>query len=434
MTRIQTFHEDSDAASLRSRHHRQAWAIASRMSQTNQREACGREPDSSSQHVSLAGLSSPEICTGCCCCCCSLISNLRSGSVSPFQSLDHSGVDGPCASEVCSPKEAVGATSVAGDCYDFRSPSPCLYLDTLSSDGSAGPGDISDHPICISDVSSHSGHPEQVLSDDELTPEVRVVDLPPEVRMIDLQLEVRIIDLPPEVRIVNLPPKVRTVDLMLEVRVVDLPPEGRVDAVPTVTPPGSAWMSPCSPPVVSLDQSAVSSMAISPNRVRLVASPDLPDAEPVFEVSPDTSGFLMRPSGAAVQAPESCLPPQPGPDTYCELMLGEPVAFTLSGPIPGSDAPPMTFPVYPLPSGLHFCPGSLLCRRFWHRQFLRGRLDGPPVCQGLMTFPDLAAQTGYESLPGRNQPLRETVQTVHACIAGRSRHRSGIARTYLRMP
>ena len=67
----------------------------------------------------------------------------------------------------------------------------------------------------------------------------------------------------------------------------------------------------------------------------------------MFEVSPDTSGFLMRPSGAAVQAPVSCLPLQLGSESDCAPVLGKPVAFTLSGPIPGSDAPPMTFPVYP---------------------------------------------------------------------------------------
>ena len=72
----------------------------------------------------------------------------------------------------------------------------------------------------------------------------------------------------------------------------------------------------------------------------------------MFEVSPDTSGFLMRPSGAAVQAPLSSLPLQPGLESDCAPVLGEPVAFTLSGQIPGSDAPAMTFPVYPLPSGL----------------------------------------------------------------------------------
>ena len=34
------------------------------------------------------------------------------------------------------------------------------------------------------------------------------------------------------------------------------------------------------------------------------------------------------------------------------------MAFTLSEPIPGSDAPPMTFPVYPFPSGLALLPGQ----------------------------------------------------------------------------
>ena len=130
------------------------------------------------------------------------------------------------------------------------------------------------------------------------------------------------------------------------------------DVSPVTMPPRSAWMSPCWPPAVSFDQSAVSSVAISPNRVRLDNSEDLPDVEPVFEVSPDTSGFLMRPSGAAVQAPVSCLPLLPGSASYCDPVLGDPVAFTVSGPIPGSDAPPMTFPVYPLPSGLALLPGQ----------------------------------------------------------------------------
>ena len=165
------------------------------------------------------------------------------------------------------------------------------------------------------------------------------------------------VDLPPEVRIIDLPPGVCAVDLTPEDHVVDLPLEGRVDAVSTVTPPGLVWMSPCSPPVVFLDQSVVSSMVISPNRVSLDTSPDLPDVEPVFEVSPDTSGFLMRRSGAVVQPPVNCLPLQPDLESYCELMLGDPVAVTLSDPIPGSDALPMTVPVYPLPSGIALLPG-----------------------------------------------------------------------------
>ena len=181
------------------------------------------------------------------------------------------------ASEVCSPRQAVGATSAQWIVMSeapaspapvrlrapLRSPSPCLNLDTLSSDGSAGPGDVSDHPICISDVSCHSGDPDQVLSEDDLPPEVRE----PEVHVVDLPPEVRIIDLPPEFWIIYLPPGVHAVDLTPDDRVVDLPPEGRVEASSTVMPQGSARISPCSPLVVSLDQSVVSSMVISPQIV-----------------------------------------------------------------------------------------------------------------------------------------------------------------------
>ena len=58
----------------------------------------------------------------------------------------------------------------------LRSPSPCLNLDMLSSDESAGLGDVSDIPICISDASSPPGNPDQVLSDDDLPTAVRVTD------------------------------------------------------------------------------------------------------------------------------------------------------------------------------------------------------------------------------------------------------------------
>ena len=50
----------------------------------------------------------------------------------------------------------------------LRSPSPCLNLDALSSDESAGPGDVSAVPICISDASSSPRNLDQFLSDDDL--------------------------------------------------------------------------------------------------------------------------------------------------------------------------------------------------------------------------------------------------------------------------
>ena len=56
----------------------------------------------------------------------------------------------------------------------LRSPSLCLNLDTLSSDGSVGPGDISTVPICISDESGHSDDPDQVLSVSDLPPDSHV--------------------------------------------------------------------------------------------------------------------------------------------------------------------------------------------------------------------------------------------------------------------
>ena len=56
----------------------------------------------------------------------------------------------------------------------FTSPSVCLNLDTLSSDGSAGPGDVSSHPITISDVWTKSGDRDQELSGDDAPHSVHV--------------------------------------------------------------------------------------------------------------------------------------------------------------------------------------------------------------------------------------------------------------------
>ena len=80
----------------------------------------------------------------------------------------------------------------------LRSPSPCLNLDALSSDESeesAGPGDISAAPICISDDCSTPVNPDKVLSDEDLTAAacagdrrqvIRIRDVPPDVQIVDL--------------------------------------------------------------------------------------------------------------------------------------------------------------------------------------------------------------------------------------------------------
>ena len=85
----------------------------------------------------------------------------------------------------------------------LRSPSPCLNLDALSSDESAGPGDVSAVPICILDYSSTPVNPDQVLSDDDLSTAVSEEDR---------RQVIRIRDVPPEVQVVGLSQNVQTGD------------------------------------------------------------------------------------------------------------------------------------------------------------------------------------------------------------------------------
>ena len=117
-------------------------------------------------------------------------------------------------------------------------------MDTLSSDGSTGPGDVSAHSICISDVSSNSGDLDQVLSGEDLASSVHV-------------------------------------NLVLP-------------ASPTVSAQVQQSISHYSPPAAPVALSAESSAPISPNRVRTDCTPGTLDAGPVFEVSYYTTGFLLR--------------------------------------------------------------------------------------------------------------------------------------------
>ena len=70
----------------------------------------------SAQNISSAGLSSPDICVGCCRC--GQILDPCGGSVSPFQSPGHPGIDGSRAASVCYPRFSVEAASVAVDYHE----------------------------------------------------------------------------------------------------------------------------------------------------------------------------------------------------------------------------------------------------------------------------------------------------------------------------
>ena len=112
------------------------------------------------------------------------------------------------------------------------------------------------------------------------------------------------------------------------------------------------------PPAAPVTLTAESSAPISPNRVRSDCTPGTLDAGPVFEVSPNTTGFLLRVGDTAGPALAVGSPAPSGTDSDCPPRLGEPVAFNIRRAVPGSDASVMSFPIYPLPSGMVLMPVS----------------------------------------------------------------------------
>ena len=135
----------------------------------------------------------------------------------------------------------------------LTSPSVCLNLDTLSSDGSAGPGDVSSHPISISDVSTQSGDRDQELSGDEAPQSVHV----------DLVMPTS----------PHAPARVQQI---------------------------IQSFSPATAPVTLL---AASSTPISPNRVRSECTPGTVDGGLLFQVSQTLRDFF---SGRAMPPCRSC--------------------------------------------------------------------------------------------------------------------------------
>ena len=223
----------------------------------------------------------------------------------------------------------------------LKSPSPYLNLDALSSDESAGPGDISAVPICILDASSSPVNPEQVLSDDDLPTDVRaedrrqvirMCDVPPEVQVMNLSQDDQICDTrlavwgegplpdvpggdsqqtahvvawPPEGQISAIFSGVGVVDLTPVIRSVEVPAVGRMETIPPIASPDSGGMSPDSPLTVAFEDLSVSSVPMSPNCVWVDNSQDVPEEEPMFEVLPVTPGFFMRPSGPQFRRQET---------------------------------------------------------------------------------------------------------------------------------
>ena len=122
-----------------------------------------------------------------------------------------------------------------------------------------------------------------------------------------------------------------------------------METVQPVMPTDSVPRSPDSPQTVAFEDMAISSVPMSPNRVRDESSQYVLEEGTVFEVSPDTSEFLMPPSGAGVQTPIASFPFPQAVNPFSDPVLGGLIAFAQCALVPGSDTP-MTLPAYMMPS------------------------------------------------------------------------------------
>ena len=83
---------------------------------------------------------------------------------------------------------------------------------------------------------------------------------------------------------------------------------------------------------------------MSPNRVQAGRSQEVPDDGSLFNVSPISPGFLMRPLGATGQHPEARVLLPSALDGFSDSVLGGPIAYAQCEQIPGWDTP-LTLPV-----------------------------------------------------------------------------------------
>ena len=167
----------SDAASLRMSHRRCAREIATQMSRKSLQDTSDGAPEFSSR--SRVWKSAPLAAVAC--------SSVATGVVRPHRS---EGSMIRALMDLALPKFAdsgdhlvqphrpwivitdlLASPAPVHSMGLLRSTSPCLNMDALSSDKdneSAGPGDISAAPICVSDDCNTPINTDQVLSDDDL--------------------------------------------------------------------------------------------------------------------------------------------------------------------------------------------------------------------------------------------------------------------------
>ena len=166
---------------------------------------------------------------------------------------------------------------------------------------------------------------------------------------------------------------------------VDLPAVGRVESIQLSSPPRSGQLSRGSPRTIAFEDLGDSSVPVSPNRFQAARSQEVPEDGSLFNMSPVSPGFLMRPSGAAGQHPEAGLPLPSALDSFSDSVFGDPIAFAQCAQIPGLDTP-LELPVYTLPSGLAYMLGQSSVQTVLASGASLGRRGGPPIRPRLRTL------------------------------------------------
>ena len=154
-----------------------------------------------------------------------------------------------------------------------------------------------------------------------------------------------------------------------------------VPAVGSFSTPSSGRLSAPSSQTLAWGDAGDSSVPLSPNRVQVGRSQDVPDEGSLFHVSPISPGFRFRPLRETQPFPlEGVLLPSTI-DDFSDSDLGAPITYAQCELIPGSDTP-LSLPVFSVPSGLASRPdqssvqtvlamgtssrGGFLCHRSFH--------------------------------------------------------------------
>ena len=251
-----------------------------------------------------------------------------------------------------------------------RTPSPCMDLDELSTDGSVTDASPQDFKVTLLYDSEDSCTPvgSIVFSSDEDLPLSPGQEDRRKVRKRDTRplSQPGLIDGPAtEPTPMERPVETKTDSLMDKPPEAELPAWSDTEIMPLIIienssvvekpkttdgllPIGSEILLPRSPEMASFEDQDALSAPLSPNRVRKGHSQDMPAEGSIFDVSPDLPGFNMRPAGGGLQPLEITQPP---PSTYVNFndpFFGAPIAFAQCHKTPGMDTP-MTLPIYNIP-------------------------------------------------------------------------------------